>query len=464
MQKGVIAAISTPPGKGGVALIRVSGAGAIEISERLFRPISGKRITDYPERTQIYGYVICNGERTDDGMLAYFPAPRSYTGEEMVELSCHGGTLITRTVLEELFALGALPAEPGEFTRRAFLSGKLDLTEAEAIATILDARTSEQLKLGSLPARRALKDRIGEIRSGLVRVLGSVLARVDYPEEDLGELTDEEVISELSAIRDELASLIATYRTGRAINEGIPTVIIGKPNVGKSTLYNALVGRDAAIVTDIAGTTRDLLESEAQLGRVLLRLTDTAGLRAEGDASEVERIGIDRARERAREAELLFALFDLSRPATREDREIISFLRECKGAKICLLNKSDAPGGAFFDCELLPDIFDYTYTCSAKCAGGELIEKLGAAVDSLFTDERISSSSDAVVASARQHGALTRALGFIDTAIAAYGMGIPADAAASDIELAVGAIGETDGRSVSEEVVADIFSRFCVGK
>ena len=260
MYGNVIAAISTPPGKGGVAVIRISGDGAFEIAEKIFLPISNKKISDYPPRTQIYGYVIYNEEKIDDGMLTLFPAPRSYTGEDTVEISCHGGMLITRTVLEAVLSAGAVPAEAGEFTRRAFINGKLSLSEAEAIGTLLEASSYEQIKLSSSPARTKLNEAISSVRNGLISLMSSIYARIDYPDEDLGEFSDEESKNALIRIRSELDRLIATYRTGRAINEGISTVICGKPNVGKSTLYNLLIGEDAAIVTDIAGTTRDILE------------------------------------------------------------------------------------------------------------------------------------------------------------------------------------------------------------
>ena len=281
MHGNVIAAISTPPGKGGVAVIRVSGDGAISIAERVFFPASGKSISAYPDRTQIYGYIKYNNESIDDGMLTVFKGPKSYTGEDTVEISCHGGMLITATVLEALFASGATPAEAGEFTQRAFINGKLSLSEAEAIGTLLEASTREQIRLASSDARAKLTHATEEIRSDITDVMSSIYARIDYPDEDLGEFTDEESARRLTAIRSNIKRLIDTYKTGHAINEGISTVICGKPNVGKSTLYNLLIGEDAAIVTDIAGTTRDVLEKTVSLGRVLIKLCDTAGVRSD---------------------------------------------------------------------------------------------------------------------------------------------------------------------------------------
>ena len=467
MHGNVIAAISTPPGKGGVAVIRMSGKGAFEVAERVFQPISGKSIYDYPARTQIYGYIIYNEEKIDDGMMTLFPGPRSYTGEDTVEISCHGGILVTRTVLEALLANGAVPAEAGEFTRRAFINGKLSLSEAEAIGTLLEATGREQMRLSASPARARLQEAIESIRSDLVSLMSSIYARIDYPEEDLGEFTDEETVDALRKTKAKLTRLIDTYRTGRAINEGISTVICGKPNVGKSTLYNLLIGEDAAIVTDIAGTTRDILEKTVSLGRVTLKITDTAGVHSGEGIDKVEMIGIGRSKDRITSSELILAVFDLSRELDESDRELIEQISRADGYKICVLNKCDLieSGECAFDISLLPeDVFGQTVTISADKDNSGAIEALRDLINRLFTDEKISCGQDAIVSSARQHASLLRTRSFIDTAIDAYRVGIAADAASSDIEMALGAIGELDGRSVSDNVVADIFSKFCVGK
>ena len=463
MRQGIIAAASTPPGKGGVAVIRMCGEGAVALTERVFRPKSGKSLSQYPPRMQVYGYIVNDKETLDDALVTRFDRHSSYTGEETVELSIHGGVLITRTVLELLFSNGALPAEPGEFTRLAFLNGRISLTDAEAIGNLLEAKTSEQIRLASSDSRARLDEKIAEIRASITHLIGSVYARIDYPDEDLGELSDEEILGELMTIRESLAKLIATYRTGRAINEGIPTVLCGKPNVVKSTLYNLLLGEDAAIVTDIPGTTRDLLERDIPLGRVLLHLTDTAGVRDVENADEVERIGIMRSREKIESSELILALFDLSRPMDAEDEEILAALDNVRGAKVCIFTKCDSAISRT-DREMVAGKFDTVLEISAKNAPEEAIASLESTVNKLFTDEKISASADAIVASARQHASLTRALGFVDSAVEAYRLGIPADAASSDIELALGALGEVDGMAVSDEVVSNIFSRFCVGK
>ena len=463
MRQGVIAAISTPPGKGGVAIIRISGEGSFDLIHEIFEPISKKSLGDYPPRTQVYGHIKCGGEKVDDGMVTLFPCPNSYTGEDTVEISCHGGILITRTILEELFARGANPAEPGEFTRRAFINGKLTLTGAEAVGRLLEAQSREQIRLSAEPARARLNAAVASLRSSITELLGSMYARIDYPDEDLGDFTDEEILEILEGIKDRLSKLIATYRTGRAITEGISAVICGKPNVGKSTLYNLLLGEDAAIVTDIAGTTRDLLESKVSLGRVMLRLTDTAGIRHGEDIDRVEKIGIERSEKKIESAALVIALFDLSRPFDTEDEELLERLQGSDAEKIYILNKSDAES-ADSPRARIEALGGVCISVSASEDPESVISAMEKIVDRLFTDEKISSSEDAIISSARQHAALLRCLGFIDSAIEGFRLGIGADAASSDIERALGAIAELDGREVSDEVVADIFSRFCVGK
>lgn len=456
-----IAAVSTPPGKGGVAIIRISGFDALTVAASVFHPASGKSFKDAAPRFQVRGDIYYGGEMIDDGMATYFKAPNSYTGEDTVEVACHGGALVTRTVLEAVLAAGARVAAAGEFTRRAFINGKLSLTEAEAIGNLLEAESLEQVKLSAGKSRELLSKRIAEIREALTSVLSSIYARIDYPDEDLGDFTDEETVKILKGTKQKIELLRSTYQTGKAINEGISTVICGKPNVGKSSIYNLLLGRDAAIVTDIEGTTRDVLSEKIPLGRVMLNLSDTAGVRS-NTQDLIEKIGIDRSYERISESELILAVFDLSRDFDAADGELISKIKESNAAKIALLNKSDLD--AKFDANKLDGIFDLTLKISADKGAEAAIATLAHAVDSMFTDEKISVGNEAIVASARQNAELSRALELLDSAISAYELGISTDAASSDVELALGAIAELDGKAISEEVVSDIFSKFCVGK
>ncbi len=457
----VIAAVSTPPGKGGVAIIRISGEGALDIASSVFRPRSKRELSSYPARMQVRGDIFYGEELIDDGMATYFKAPASYTGEDTVEIACHGGVLVTNTVLEALFASGAAPAAPGEFTQRAFINGKLSLTEAEAIGSLLEAESLEQIKLSSSKSRELLTEKIAEIRESLTSLLSSIYARIDYPDEDLGDFSDSESEKMLLDISEKIKKLSSTYKTGRAISEGIKTVICGKPNVGKSSVYNLLLGRDAAIVTDIEGTTRDVLSEKIPLGRVMLNLSDTAGVRNE-TSDPIEKIGIERSREKINESELILAVFDLSREFSDEDEELIRELSKAACAKIAILNKCDKKEK--FDRSRLPDIFDAKIEISAESGKENAVTLLSDTVASLFTDEKISVGNEAIISSARQNASLTRALELVNSAIEAYKAGFSADAASSDAERALGAIAELDGRAVSEEVVKDIFAKFCVGK
>lgn len=456
-----IAAVSTPPGKGGVAIIRISGPDALRIGAEVFRPASKRNFEEAIPRMQIRGDIYYGDEMIDDGIATYFKAPASYTGEDTVEIACHGGILVTKTVLEAVFSAGARPAEPGEFTRRAFLSGKISLSEAESIGGLIDAETKEQMKLSSGKSRALFEESISEIRKLLTSVLSSTYARIDYPDEDLGDFTTDEAVEILTSAKKKVIKLLSTYKTGHAVKDGIDTVICGKPNAGKSTLYNALVGRDAAIVTDIEGTTRDVLSERVPFGRVMLNLSDTAGVR-ETTSDVIEKIGIERSLEKISSAELILSVFDLSRCADDEDKALLSILKDIPRAKIALLNKSDLEEK--FDRSLVKVGFDATVEISAKDGSEKIAEALIPIVDGLFTDEKISVGEDAIISSARQSAALNSTLSLIDAALFAYKSGVSEDAVSSDIELALGRIAELDGRAVSEEVVADIFSKFCVGK
>jgi tRNA modification GTPase len=458
-----IAAISSPPGKGGVAIIRVSGEDALELVSTVFHPVNKKSFLEAKPRMQIYGYIMDGGERIDDCLATYFPAPHSYTGENIVEIGCHGGVLVTSLVLETILKAGARHAEAGEFTRRAFINGKLSLTEAEAIGNLLEAQSREQVKLSGSKSRRALTDAISEIRADLVSLMSSIYARIDYPDEDLGDFTDSEAGEIISATLKKAVTLRETYRTGRAIGEGISAVIVGKPNVGKSSLYNAILGEDSAIVTSIAGTTRDVLSERIPLGKIMLRLSDTAGIRDTNEADTVESIGIEKSRKKLHECELIFAIFDSSREFDEEDHQLLSEIKKAPGTKIAIINKCDLEEK--FDEKNLEGIFCHTLHLSAKCAPAHSINKtLSDLVNSLFTDEKIEIGSGAVISSARQNASLSRAIEAMEIALRNLSAGFPQDLVSGDIEQALEAISELDGRSVSEEIVADIFSKFCVGK
>ena len=457
-----IVAVSTPRGKGGVALLRISGDTAIEVASRVFRPKNKKTLAECEARRAIYGEILApEGQGTwqavDDGIATVFHAPASFTGEDTVELCCHGGMLLTETVLTACLAAGAKPASAGEFTRRAVMNGKMGLSSAEALGNILEASTREQLTLAHNGMGGRIEQKTEDIYDSIRNVLASIYVKIDYPDEDLADMSREEIIEALDKSERDLCDLANTYRTGHAIAEGIPTVICGRPNVGKSSLYNCIVGRDAAIVTDIEGTTRDVLTETAALGRVTLRLFDTAGLHETSDP--VERIGIDRAERAMREAELILAVFDGSRAADEDDRALIDSLKRQNAAVIAIVNKSDLA-----DCTepLYESAFANVVRLSAK--RGEGIELLAGTVEKLFLDGAIDTRYDAVLTNARQHAAAVSALEAVRHALKSLREGYPIDLSCTDAENAMSALSELDGRAVTEDIIAQIFSHFCVGK
>ncbi len=455
-----VAAVGTPFGKGGIAVIRISGDDAVAVASRMFCPVTGLSVEALPPRVATYGHVVDPDDPTrelDDAMCTVFRAPRSFTGEDTVEIACHGGVLITRRVLAAAFAAGARQATAGEFARRAHLNGKLGLEQAEALGNLLDAGNDEQVSL----ARAGMKGYLGEAMDGLYDHLCGVLANLeagmDFPEEDLTELTRDELCEAVTDARRRVTELMGTYRTGHAIAEGVPTVICGRPNVGKSALYNRLVGRDAAIVTAIPGTTRDVLSDTVSCGRVTLRLSDTAGLRETDDV--VERMGIDRARTAMDEAELILALFDPTDPDP-SDAALVAELKATGKTVLWILTKSDLSEGAQVTLpEGLPDGY---ITISAQTGQG--MDALAAAVEAAFIDGNLRTEAEAVVFSARQHAALSHAAADLSRALDNLQCDITYDICAEDIREAMNALGELCGRSVREDVIGEIFARFCVGK
>jgi len=464
-----IAAISTPHGKGGVAVLRVSGADAVAVAARVFVPKSGKKLNEVTARVATYGTILApEGEAwlpVDDGLATVFCAPASFTGEDTVEIACHGGILLTQTVLSALLSAGARMARPGEFTRRAFLNGKLGLGAAEAVGSLLEAQNRGQmtLALGGLHGR--LEARSRACYEQLRTVLTSVLACIDFPDEDLSEMSREDMIEALVLTEGELVALGNTYRTGHAIAEGIPTVICGRTNVGKSSLYNRLLGREAAIVTDIEGTTRDILSETTTLGQVTLRLFDTAGLRDTDD--RVERIGIDRARRAMDEAEFILALFDATRPLTDEERATLRELSDKQKTGvpvIALVNKSDAAEAAVAHKTEADVRTELERVLPISAQTGEGMQELTDMVSELFVDGSLSLRDDAVVVNARQMATVTRALEALRASLDALRAGLPMDLCCVDLTAAMSALSELDGREIGEDVVSEIFSHFCVGK
>lgn len=469
MKNQTIAAISTPFGKGGIAVIRISGEKAFEIADRMFFPISGKKLAEANPNTAVYGKIISDGTHIDDGVAVVFRAPRSFTGEDTVEISCHGGILLTERVLKTAFTSGAYPAGAGEFTERAFLNGKISLTEAEAVIGLIDAESEEKLALCASHASGVLKRRTEAIYASVLKLLSSVYVGLDYPEEDLEDVSDEEFIASLRDIYAKLSETANTYREGKAVAEGVKTVLLGKPNTGKSSLLNAWLCEDRAIVTDIPGTTRDVIEEKVSAGRITLRLSDTAGIRKSAD--EVEKIGIEKAVKTAEEAELIIALFDLSRDIDGEDEFICNNLKgyaEKGKSVIAVFNKNDLDNGNGIFSERLLAVKEMlpseTVICNISAKSGDGLDELKNAAEELFASGRTDYSQTAVIANARQFSAVCSARDAVFDAISAFESGVGSDVCGMDLERALAALGEVDGRAVSEEITSEIFKNFCVGK
>lgn len=457
-----IAAVSTPYGKGGIAVLRVSGSDALEIAGRVFKPKNGKHLSETDSSKAVYGDIfgVANGEslQIDDGIAVCFRAPRSFTGEDTVEISCHGGVLVTSRVLSALLSAGARPAMAGEFTKRAFINGKMTLTSAEALGELLEAKTDEQISLARSGMKGILSGKIGYIYNSLCNVLAGIFAKIDYPDEDLADIGFEEMLDAVNENLVKLKALASTYSTGHAVAEGVPTVILGRTNAGKSSLYNRILGRDAAIVTDIEGTTRDILTDSAKLGRVVLRLSDTAGLRSSLDT--VEKIGIDRAKEAAENAELIFAVFDGSREPNDSDRDFISYISSLSGIKIAILNKSDLGLHSSY-AELLSDM---DKICHISAESGDGFEALISAVEEKYIDCSLDTAKDAIITNARQSAAINGAIEALEIAGDAIKNELPLEICCAEVENTLSALGELDGRTVSEDIVSRIFANFCVGK
>ena len=456
-----VAAVSTPRGFGGVAMIRISGDRAITVGEKMFE--AKKPLSQTESNRAVYGKIYlteADGTRrcVDDGIATVYRAPHSFTGEDTVEICCHGGVLVTSTVLTAAFAAGAEPAGAGEFTKRAFINGKIKLSEAEALGSLLTAATREQLDLARGGMSGALTKGVSEIYAKLLDVSTAIRAKIDFPDEDLSELTDEEINSHLCDALAATERLAATYSTGKAVADGIPTVICGKTNAGKSSVYNRIVGEDAAIVTDIEGTTRDCLCETVSFGGVTLRLYDTAGLRKTED--KVEKIGIERAKEAIKKAELIIAVFDGSRPLTEDDEESIKEIKKSPAKAFAVINKSDLSRD-----ESAKRIFEeFPDAVEISALRGEGMEMLAKKINEAFLDGELDLSCDAIVVNERQYAALAQAAELIREAQNAFSLYVPIDAVCSDIERAMAALACVDGREVGEDIVGSIFSKFCVGK
>ncbi len=449
-----IAAIATPDAPGGISVIRISGNDAFVISDRIFRSFAGKTVQDMEGYTCAYGNIVDDDKVVDDVVLTVFRAPKSYTGENVAEISCHGGRYITRKILRLILKNGAEPAGAGEFTKRAFLNGKMSLTQAEAVMDVISSAGETELRYANALKDGAVFRRINGLKNDLVKILADLAAWADFPEEDVPEVRPEVLLAELEELSQKFAKLAATYDSGRIIRDGINTVIVGRPNAGKSTLMNCLSGFQRSIVTDIEGTTRDVIEERIKLGDFTLRLSDTAGIRSTDDV--IENMGVEIAFSRMKEADLIFAVFDSSRELSDEDKRIISNIDLNKS--VAIINKIDTDSK--IDRDYIYSIFKYVAEISAKNEDG--IEKIEKILEEMF--EHNDKPENGFIANERQKNCLERAAEYVNEAKTALESGVLLDGITVLLDSASEKLMELTGEKVSEAVVDDVFSRFCVGK
>lgn len=453
MSERTIAAIATAAGEAAMGVIRISGDEALSVADKVFFPVSEKPLSTLAGYRAAYGEIRENGACLDDAVALVFRAPNSYTGEDTVEITVHGGRLMLSSVLRLIYKNGAYPAEPGEFTKRAFLNGKTDLTRAESIMGLISAENEAQLRLSRAAHNGRVSRKIYEIEADLTAAAASIAAFSDYPDEDIEGLDYDSFSAMLSNAATELEKMLKSYDTGKIINEGISAAIVGKPNVGKSTLMNMLSGSERSIVTDVAGTTRDVVEETVSVGDVTLRLADTAGLRTTDDT--VESIGIELARRKMESSQLVLAVFDSTKELESEDIELIDSLRERKA--IAVINKCDING------EFDTSPFDGIKVVKISAKKGLGMEELVSAVSEACLLEPLDSDT-AVLLGERQHACAVKALEGVREALNALQNGTTTDAVGVCVDDALANLLALTGKRVTNEVTDEIFRRFCVGK
>ena len=454
-QNETISAIATATGSAGIGIIRLSGKTAIEIADKIFCAANHKKLRDVDAGRIIFGHVKdFDGEIIDEVIILIMRAPKSYTKEDVVEIQCHGGSEVLREILNLTFKAGARPAERGEFTKRAFLNGRIDLSQAQAVLDVIQAKTSAALNIAQNRLSGKTSKKISDIRQNILNVLAHIDALIDFPEDDIDDVILNEMDEKISAQIDELEKFLKNRRQGKILREGLSTAIIGKPNVGKSSLLNFLTDSDRAIVTEIPGTTRDSIEEFVNIGGVPLKIIDTAGIRNSGDV--VEQIGIDRARDVAANAELILALFDGSRPLTDEDEEIFKLLKP--DASIILITKSDLPQ-VVTSAQIEKFSPEKVILISTKNSAGidelltEITKKVGVIdVESTFVRDE------------READILRRAVNHLNSARETIKSDVGIDFVSIDLRAALELFGEITGETVTEDVINEIFSKFCIGK
>ncbi|MBR4890039.1 MAG: tRNA uridine-5-carboxymethylaminomethyl(34) synthesis GTPase MnmE [Clostridia bacterium] len=454
MTNETIAAIATPHGSGGISVIRISGPKSIEIADKVFSAKNKKTLASSKTHTLHYGFISDGEKNIDEVLVSVMRAPNTFTREDTVEINCHGGLVVTEAVLSCILKAGASLATPGEFTKRAFLNGRLDLSQAEAVIDIINSPSEIALSAAANQLGGALSEEINKLRSIVLEVLAKINANIDYPEEDIDEYETKDLLSDLISVKEKLSKLLLTTERGKLIKDGIDTVICGKPNVGKSSVLNLLARENRAIVTDIAGTTRDVIEERITLGGVVLNVFDTAGIRKTDD--KIESLGIDKSREYINKAELVLFVVDSSDEITNDDLEIYNTVKDKN--LIILCNKSDL--GRIKDLSK----FSNASLIEISAKTGDGLTKLSNTIEEKFKLGEISSQNNTVITNLRHKEALSHALSSLERAINSLSQNMPYDLVSIDITDSASSLGEITGKTISEEVVDKIFARFCLGK
>lgn len=458
MKTDTIAAIATAVSNSGIGIIRISGDEALEVANRIFRPKKGNRkVSEMESHTVHYGYVVDGEEIIDEVLLIIMRAPRTYTCEDVVEIDCHGGVLVMKKLLETVLKYGARPAEPGEFTKRAFLNGRIDLSQAESVIDVINAKNDMALKSSVSQLRGAVSDRIRDLRKIILHELAFIESALDDPEHYTLDDYATELRDKISDVLQEVRKLILSSDNGKMMKEGIRTVIVGKPNAGKSSLLNILVGEERAIVTDIAGTTRDILEEQIQIGGIGLNIIDTAGIRDTEDV--VEKIGVSRSREYLEKADLVIYVVDSSTALDKNDRDIMQAIREKKA--IILLNKSDLESKTG-TAEIQKYLDKPIISISAK--EGQGIDELEKTIENMFFSGKITFNDEIYITNIRHKNALLEAKNALQMVMQSIDDGMPEDFFTIDMMSAYGELGKIIGEAVGDDLVNEIFSEFCMGK
>lgn len=455
-----IAAISTAIGESGIGIVRMSGKDSLNIANKLFKGKKVNRLMDAESRKLTYGYIVDpeKDEKIDEVLITFMKGPHTYTREDMVEIYCHGGIISVRRILELTLKNGARLADPGEFTKRAFLNGRLDLSQAEAVIDMINAKTDKSFKVSLNQLEGSLSIKIGEIRDILLDMIAHIEVSIDFPDEDIEEITYGDLEKNAKLVEKKIDVLLRTADRGRILRDGLNTVILGKPNVGKSSLLNAILKENRAIVTDIPGTTRDIIEEYVNIDGIPLKVVDTAGIRDTEDL--VEKIGVDRAKDMVDRADLIIAVFDVSKALTEEDQDIINIIKNKKA--IVLLNKSDLPSK--YDEDYIRSLLPDKQIITTSITEGIGVEELVDAIKDMFYTGEVDVESQIIVSNMRHNDQLIKAKKNIEDGLSGIRTNMPLDCIEVDIRNCWDSLGEISGDTIGEDILDKIFSEFCIGK